>query len=437
MRRSLVTCLRKDSFCRKASRRHTNTEEKPHFLFSHSHVNIIKHYHLIDSLVTFQKMNKNLRILVLSGLFLAACLAFVRSGQCEQDVRFIRVAILQDAHTLRLKVKGGYEIIDLTEGKVLSRGNGLNTTVTVYKEGVLLGNLKADTNKLLLSPDDPESITVNARAFRGSIGIIKSGMKLTLFNSIELEDYIKGILYHEASHYWPMEALKAQAVVSRTYAVFQMQKNRDKDFDLTNDIYSQVYGGKASERMRTNNAVSQTEGEILTYRGKPFETFFHATCGGHTEDASRLWNIDIVPLKGVACGYCKESPHYSWHCNISLDEIAKKLNQAGFKVSHIKEIRILGRDNSGRITDLNIRTPKSSLVIPAKDFRSIVGPNVIRSTNFNAAAIETDAVFEGFGWGHGVGLCQWGAYFMAKDGRSYVDILKYYYPGAKVEAVRF
>lgn len=382
-------------------------------------------------------MNKKFRIAVLLGLFLSASAAFLSLGQCEQDVRFIRVAILQDARTLRLKIKGGYEIIDLAGGKVLSRGNGLNTTVTAYKEGILLGNLKAATNKLLLSCDDPESITVNARAFRGSIGIIKSDMKLTLFNSIELEDYIKGILYHEASHYWPMDALKAQAIVSRTYAVFQMQKNKDKDFDLTNDIYSQVYGGRSSERERTNNAVTQTRGEILFYRGKPFETFFHATCGGHTEDASRLWSINITPLKGVACGYCKESPHYNWHCNLSLDEIAKKLSQAGFKVSHIKEIKILGRDNSGRVSDLNIRTNKSSLVIPAKDFRNIIGPNVIRSTNFNAAVIETDIVFEGFGWGHGVGLCQWGAYFMAKDGRSYVDILRYYYPGAKIETVRF
>ena len=96
---------------------------------------------------------------------------------------------------------------------------------------------------------------------------------------------------------------------------------------------------------------------------------------------------------------------------------------------------MLGRDKSGRITDLKIVTGKKDMKISAKDFRNILGPNIIKSTNFQVKVIDQDVVFEGFGWGHGVGLCQWGAYFMAKQGYTYKQILEYYYPGAQISSI--
>jgi stage II sporulation protein D len=229
-----------------------------------------------------------------------------------------------------------------------------------------------------------------------------------------------------------MEALKAQAVVCRTYALYQIQESSAQDFDLTADIYSQVYGGKTSERYRTNQAVKETEGLVLTYKAKVFPAYFHATCGGHTEDAARLWNINIAPLKGVACAFCKDSPHFNWHYVASRQEIRDKLSAAGHKLKDIQDMQILGTDNSGRITDLKIIGADKEVKIPAKDFRSIVGPNVIRSTNFGVSLVENDIVFEGLDWGHGAGLCQWGTYFMAKQGRDYAAILRYYYPAAEI-----
>jgi stage II sporulation protein D len=115
-------------------------------------------------------------------------------------------------------------------------------------------------------------------------------------------------------------------------------------------------------------------------------------------------------------------------------EIRQRLVDSGKHLGVIKEIKILNRDNSNRIIDLEIISTKGSLVIPAKDFRSIIGPNTIRSTNFEVSVVGTDAIFEGLGWGHGVGLCQWGAYFMAKQGYTADKILKYYYPGSDVKA---
>jgi stage II sporulation protein D len=234
-----------------------------------------------------------------------------------------------------------------------------------------------------------------------------------------------------------MEALKAQAIVCRTYALNACIENKSKDYDATSDIYSQVYGGRTSERFRTNNAVQETRGLVLTYKDKVFSAYYHATCGGHTEDASLLWDIDIVPLKGVPCGFCKDSPHFNWHYVLSIKELEEKLKEAGIKALKINDVIVLGRDKSGRVTDLKVACGAKDIIISAKDLRSAIGPNIIRSTNFTLRIEKQDVVFEGFGWGHGVGLCQWGAYFMAKAGHNYKKILEYYYPQTNVKTTRF
>jgi stage II sporulation protein D len=350
--------------------------------------------------------------------------------------RSIRVVVLQNVSSLRLKVRGFYEVIDAKNNKLISRAKNLNTTVTPYSGGILLGDMKSYAEKVLIKSVEPEAAVINGRRFRGDVELIKKDNgNLLVLNFIDLEDYVKGILYHEVSHYWPLEALKAQAIISRTYAVYQVQENRQKDFDVTSDIYSQVYGGRTSERYRTNIAVEETKGSILTYNNKPFPAYFHATCAGHTEDASLLWNIDIPPLKGVVCNFCRESPHFKWHLVLYRGELRQRLVNAGYNMGMIKEIIVLGKDNSARITDLKIVTTTKDLTISAKDFRNIIGPNEIRSTNFTVSIAGDDAVFEGIGWGHGVGLCQWGAYFMAKQGKSAEEILKYYYPASRVSLI--
>lgn len=354
-----------------------------------------------------------------------------------QPMDYVRVQIIQDAKSVSIKAAGSYEIND-AGNRVLYRGRDLKTTATVFKGKVLLSNVYVGPNKVIISVSQPGEIIVNGRKFRGSIQfMINDNDSFSVINHIGLEDYIKGILYHEVSHYWPEEALKAQAIVCRTYAVYQMRQNKNKDFDLTSDIYSQVYGGSTSERYRTNKAVRETEARVLVYRGKVFPAYFHATCGGHTEDASALWNIDIVPLKGVPCNFCKNSPHFDWHYVSSLGELKDSLTKAGYNVGDINDILILGKDKTGRNRELKIISPKKEIKISAKDFRNAVSPNLIKSTNFSVNLVNRDAVFEGFGWGHGVGLCQWGAYFMAKQGYKYGEILKYYYPGSDVKTIGF
>lgn len=360
------------------------------------------------------------------------------AGSSAGPAKYVRVAISQGVETLDLRAKGFYEITDPVKKEVLLRGKDLKTTVVAFKRGIMIGAKAINTDRALIGVKGRGVLVLNGRSFRGNIEVIKKDdMRFLVVNHIGLEDYVKGISVRETSHYWPVEALKAEVIAFRTFALYKIQEGLGKDYDLTSDVYSQVYGGAAAERYRINKAVDETRGMALFYGGKIFSAFYHATCAGHTEDASLLWNINLPPLKGVACDFCKDSPHFKWHSVLSQNEIKEKLKKAGYSLNSIKEIKILGKDSSSRITGLNIITQEKEINISGKDFREAVGPNIIRSTNFNVSLANGDMVFEGLGWGHGVGLCQWGAYFMSKQGYKYEEILKYYYPGSDVETIGF
>jgi len=239
-------------------------------------------------------------------------------------------------------------------------------------------------------------------------------------------------LYHEVSDKWPLDAICAQAVAARTYALYAMEQFAARDYDVTNDIYSQVYGGRGAERYRTNLAVKRTKGEVLTYQGKIFPAFFHANSGGVTEDAKELWGIDLPPLRGgVESPFSVNSPHYRWTRNFRLKDIQDKLIASGYNVGLIQEIRVVERNKSGRVRRLEV-VDRDGKVLPleGKQFREILGPNVLRSNKYNIEMKGWYVDFVGHGWGHGVGLCQWGAYNMARMRYSYKQILSFYYPGS-------
>jgi len=372
-------------------------------------------------------------------LFLLFCL-FVSAGTAAaQGPRMVRVLIEPEARAVRMKIDGPFEVWDQQHNSLIYRGSGLNATVTAYRAGILLGAIRCAADAVSVRVEGEGAIDLDDRLFRNAVTLTKREAqdRLMVINLVALEDYVKGILYHEVSHYWPMEALKAQAIVCRTYARYQVQQNVRKEYDLTDDTYSQVYGGLTSERFRTSKAVDETRDLALTYEDKVLPAYFHAVCGGHTEDAALEWGVGLPPLKGVPCGYCKDSPRYNWHEVLSLDEVGQKLRQAGLvSGKHIKDITVKSRDPSGRISKLAVVNSQKELVVNGKDFRAALGPEVIMSTNFIVQIAGNDAVFEGVGWGHGVGMCQWGAYFMARQGKSCEEILAYYYPGAVITTIK-
>jgi len=323
----------------------------------------------------------------------------------------VRVLVLEDVQKVRLKVKGPYRIIDFKDRTVLRRGKNLKKSIISVKSISL--------NGVRVLPEGKARIYIDDRQFRGNIDIIKDRKKNTLFvvNHIDIEDYLYGVLYHEVSHRWPIEVLKAQAIAARTYALYEKLVTKNKYFDLVSNVYSQVYGGRTSEKGRTTKAVNLTIGQVLTYDGKIFPTYYHATCGGETSDASTLWNIKIPTLTGRVCNFCKSSPHYKWKKELKLN---------------YSSIEVLKRDSSGRALEILLKSKGKSAKLTGNKFRLMIGPNLIRSTNFEVKKKGKYFVFRGRGWGHGIGMCQWGAYGMSKRKWPVEKILEYYYPGSEL-----
>ncbi|MBF0331073.1 MAG: SpoIID/LytB domain-containing protein [Candidatus Omnitrophica bacterium] len=374
-------------------------------------------------------IKKLLGLLVLSFVIL-----LIADDVVTAKAKLIRVAILRDQDHFTVAVDGRYEILDFITGKVLQAGPRLRPVVVTLENGrTKVGTHVYDLARIIIAPRHETAVSVNDGYFRGNIVVINnSGAGFTVVNSIELELYIRGVLYHEISDKWPMEAIKAQAVATRTFALYSMEKFAARDYDVTNDIYSQVYGGKGSERYRTNVAVRRTRGEVLMYKGKIFPTFFHANSGGVTEDASELWDVDILPLKGgVISTFSVNSPHYQWRRNFRLKDIQDGLNARGYKLGLIKDIQVIERNKSGRVRKLKIVTRDDKAeTIEGKLFRDAVGPNLLRSNLYEVEMKGWYVDFVGRGWGHGVGMCQWGAYNMAMLHHDYKQILSYYYPSS-------
>ena len=274
-------------------------------------------------------------------------------------------------------------------------------------------------------------IGVNGVKYRGLLIVRKLGSKLDVCNRISLEDYLKGVVSCEMSGNWHIEALKAQAVAARTYAVYFLNKKSNLNYDLDSTTNFQVYKGYSSESSTGNSAVEKTSGLIMAYKGEPILSFFHSTCGGWTSDNGDVWvGKNLQYLKRVKCEYCTESPKYSWKESISVNEIKSLLEKNGKQVSKIKSINI--KRSSERVKTVIIRHSNGEIVLTGNEFRRIVGAERLRSLYFTTSVSGKTVSFEGRGWGHGVGMCQYGAKKLAEKGKNYSFILKYYYSGVDI-----
>lgn len=365
---------------------------------------------------------------------------FAAAEGFSKETDRIRVAVLRDRPDVILAVRGSYEIQDARTKEVLDHGRNLSfSRVAASVDGLKIKNTVFKTGAVTVIAKRTAGITVNNRSYRGDISVYKDlNGRLLVVNAVDLESYVKGVLYHEISNKWPIDAIKAQAIATRTYAIYTKETMRAKDYDVTADTSSQVYGGYLSEKHKTNRAVNFTAGEILEYKDRVFPAYFHATCGGNTEDVVELWKIDTVPLRGgSACSFCSDSPHYYWRMVLDLKNIRKKLGRRYVLEEPLQNIGVCERTTTGRVRSLELKDASGkSQVISSKDFRSLLGADVVRSTNFSIALEQDHVVLSGKGWGHGVGLCQWGALGMSKKGYTYRQILEFYYPGADLVKLR-
>jgi stage II sporulation protein D len=367
-----------------------------------------------------------IRIFLVVFLVVAAFVVLAgRSSNAALPADTIRVAIVKNAPGIT--VDG--------DGLLAMRENGaaiaLKTPVVVKagRDEVTVDGVAY--RRLVFSA--ASAVYINGKPYRGIAEIRFYDKGLLAVNELPLEDYLVGLINCEISSTWPIEAIKAQAVIARTYAVNRREARRNALFDLESSVIDQVYNGCEIEDNRARRGVSETAGKVLAYNGAVIQAFYHSSCGGKTEAAENVWGTSIPYLKGVDCQYCKLSPSSAWDQKLSLKELEERLKTAGFKATSLIDIRAGVRNNRGRLKNVIAVTPRGEVAIPGDQFRKAVGYGIIKSTNFTVRVENGDAFFSGLGNGHGVGLCQWGAKQRALEGFSYSEILSYYYPGTELK----
>lgn len=292
---------------------------------------------------------------------------------------------------------------------------------------------RTDHAGVLVTPSGEDGLlSVNGRLFRGSLEIFESSKKpgrICAVNVVDLEDYLLSVVPSEMPGSWPAEALKAQAIAARSYAVASLGKHESEGFDVRPTVEDQVYAGVSAERDETNRAVAETCGIVLKHGNSVVPAFFHSTSGGGTEDAEHVWGKPVPYIKAVA-DYDDDSPHFTWTRAVDLSALDNALNKSGRGVGALLYASVLSRSASGRVRDILVAGSESSRIITGESMRRLAN---LPSTNFNLEPGPDRYVFAGRGFGHGLGLCQWGARRLAEHGYNAAQILAYYYKDVAID----
>jgi stage II sporulation protein D len=310
----------------------------------------------------------------------------------------------------------------------------------------------------VVTTDPRHLVRVNGRPYRGVVEVLRDTAGLTVVNRLLLESYLAGVVSAEMGRrsQQEFEALKAQAVVSRTYALRNLRRRMALGFDLHAGVSDQVYGGSVSETPEGLEAVGLTRGQVLTFEGKPIDAFYYSTCGGHTADgveafraASRPYLRSFADVDQHGQAYCRISPRYRWREEWTGDALRMTfrrtlpatLGLGADRASEVRDVWVAQRTASGRVGRLGITLPADHLMVEGRVVRQVLRPtsgDLLRSAAFTLTASRsgreiTRLVAEGSGAGHGVGMCQWGAVGRSRAGLDYQRILAAYYPGAMLQ----
>ncbi|BAP17390.1 SpoIID/LytB domain-containing protein [cyanobacterium endosymbiont of Epithemia turgida] len=281
-----------------------------------------------------------------------------------------------------------------------------------------------NSNQIVIEPTKNGSIWISDRWYRGKVRLIRQGHGITAVNLVNLEEYLYSVVGSEAYPTWPMEALKSQAVVARTYALYKSSKGENRYYDLDTTTKTQVYKGLETEFVTTHEAVNETAGQVLTHNGKVILAAFHSSSGGHTENVEDVWSSPLPYLRGVL-DYDQLAPVFQWRKSFSARQMGQLIGGVGAVKSLIPQrttphgriitLKVVGTHGSKNITDDNLRK--------ALD---------LKSTLFTVSANDETFQIDGRGYGHGIGLSQWGSHYLAEQGISYAQIVSHYYQNAQL-----
>ncbi len=364
---------------------------------------------------------------------IAAALAAGPSAHAAGPPR-IRVALAADQNAVTVE----------SAGAVVVAAPGARRTIEgplfIRREGTRVVVNEVPLGSQIRLEGESAPLAFQGMSVRGALVITARDAGLLVVNDLDLEAYVKSVVSSEVPVTWPFEALKAQAIVARTYALYKKGERGGQAFDVDATVQSQVYGGLGSEDPRASEAVDATAGIVVVHEGRLALTPYHSTSAGPTEDAAEVWGIDLPYLKGVACPFDENSSVYRWERRLSFDAIESALREAGYAVGAIATLTPLGRNRSGRVSAVRILHAEGEVILKGELLRRIIGYQRLPSMRFDVVDVEAephgggfDVRLRGGGWGHGVGLCQWGMKTLSERGWTADRIIDYYYPGTNLD----
>jgi stage II sporulation protein D len=367
-----------------------------------------------------------------TGVLIAAALACASPVHAAGAPR-IRVALAADQGAVTVESDGAVVVAApgprrTVEGPLVIRREGTRVIVNEMRLGSPI-RIEGESAPLVFK----------GLVVRGALVIIARDAGLLVVNDLDLEAYVKSVVPSEVPVTWPFEALKAQAIVARTFALHKKGERGGQAFDVDATVQSQVYGGLGREDPRASEAVDATAGIVVMHEGRLALTPYHSTSAGPTEDAVEVWGIDLAYLKGVECPFDESSSVYRWERRLSFDAIESALREAGHAVGSIATLTPLGRNRSGRVSAVRILHSEGELILKGELLRRIIGYQLLPSMRFDVVDVEAgprggfDVHLRGGGWGHGVGLCQWGMKTLSERGWTADRIIDYYYPGTNLD----
>ena len=372
------------------------------------------------------------------------------AAAAAEDVQYIRVGLLQNKQQVNISADDDFVIKDLTQSKNYKFSKGKTVQISQKNGRIYVGGKAVQAQSVIAAVKNNAPVSVNGKKYRGALQILRRGNGLTVVNRLQLDEYLYGVIPNEMPTDWNGEALKAQAIAARSYALYDKNdgKHAADGFDVCTTTDCQVYGGIASENAAANRAVDATRGMVLTYQHAPICAVFHTASGGSTENSRDVWGADVPYLKAVNDG-AERSPYMNWSVRLSAAQLAQKISaQQGnigtlkaIDTSHFKQkadaeakyIRFIGSKKSVNMTGAQLRSllnlKSSNVVLSAAE------KGKTKSGSYIKLSQSADIIIDGKGFGHRLGMSQWGAKSLADKGDNYRQILLHYYTDVQLESL--
>ena len=348
--------------------------------------------------------------------------------------KIVRVLLLEEGKSAYVKHSGRVNIYTQDGSKKYKISAAGTVSIKTHRNNQVQAGTLVAAQPIIIEPVGGTILEWDKNKYTGKF-VVLPGKTFMLLEYVPLEQYLYGVLPYEMHHTWALEALKAQTVAARTYTLKSIEKKVEEPFDLYNDVRSQVYKGGGQVYDNVKQAVDQTRGEVLSYKGELFFTYYHGNCGGAT-DHVQIWNKkapNIKPLSGATCKFDSHSKSYNFKQDLSNAAVEKFARSQGLKGA-LKSVKVAKKTGTGRAVTLTIKTSNGSKTVLCSSFRAGTGLRSCKITKLSTGANKVH--FEGHGYGHGIGMCQDGAHGMAKQNYKYKEILKHYYPGSTLSVVK-